>query len=71
MATKMVITVDIASGNLENVKDENGNHIPQMLQAATPPHGGFREIGNLRWSRTNPTCLTLTVIGGGQYQICV
>jgi len=70
MATKMVITVDIVSGNVDHVKDENGNNIPQTLQAASHPPGGPRQVAHINWHRTNPTCITLNVAGGGQYQIC-
>jgi hypothetical protein len=73
MATKMIIYMDIVRGFPDKVTDETGKEYPQILRAedaVPPPVGGFREVGNIRWTRTSPDCLVLNVIGGGQYRIC-
>jgi hypothetical protein len=71
--TEMIITLNIEQGFPVHVKDNNGKiYEPTVLasEALMPPAGGFREVGNLKWTRSSPTCLVLNIIGGGQYVIC-
>jgi len=67
---KMIITVDVATGNiLEVEKDANGTR-QRVYPGPEPKAGTYRYIGTLL-SYTGSNCITLNIPGGGSYTICI
>ena len=72
-AVKVVITIDVDSGQVDSVKDENGNTIPQLgswAEGVPEPLGGPREVLKVHWHHHSPGCITIPIAGGGVYQAC-
>ena len=73
IAAKMVIILDVDSGRVDSVKDENGVNISpvgSLSDLIALPPGGPRDVAKIHWHHHSPGCITLTIAGGGVYQIC-
>ena len=65
--TKMKITVEIATGKILNVEDENGTDVTKTNRPIpNPPH----EVIGVLFKHQGSNCITLNMPGGGSYQIC-
>jgi fructose-1,6-bisphosphatase len=68
--TQVIIKVNISDGTIASVTtDASATALDATTQVVAPP-GGLRQVAVIYWSRGS-TCITVTEIGGGQYQICI